>query len=370
MYRGSEGRATGRLSVAPIRVGYNRSVARASSPYTPDISIIIPVFNARDTLERAIDSIRNQTIDLRRLETILVDDASTDGSGDLIQEFERRYPFCRSFSLSTYVRGAGAPRNVGLDAAHGRYVMFLDADDEYEPWACETLLDTIEKTGDDVVSSEYAGHGKDGVVTEIELFRHPAFDNVRGVDAATRPELFWPAPALWSRIYRKAQLHQNGVRFPENTINDDACFVWHAMLSARSVTHLRVKTVRYHRDVHSRADAGGHVTDWIDERAFVDLITTRRIIVDLFKRYSSIGYADLRGALDAKHAIKQLLRSGIVALPRSTAEVLYDLFSLLVREDRLELNDLEQLVADLARTRRFHELARILALVSRRRDQL
>jgi len=90
-----------------------------------DVSVIVPVHNAKDTLERAVESLlANKHINL---EIILVENASTDGSIRICWKLEHAYDNVRLFS--TKKKGVSHARNIGIQNANGRYIGFLDADD-------------------------------------------------------------------------------------------------------------------------------------------------------------------------------------------------------------------------------------------------
>ena len=137
-----------------------------------EISVIIPVFNTEQYLDRCLDSILGQ--DLEDLEVICVDDVSTDGSAALIQ---RR---ARKDSRLRYIRqevnaGPGQARNRGIDAATGRYVYFLDSDDWIEPDLLSRMLRMADETGRDVIINssfvkEYDGIDKKEYGTRFVLF--------------------------------------------------------------------------------------------------------------------------------------------------------------------------------------------------------
>ncbi len=324
--------------------------------YTPDISIIVPVYNAVDTLERAIDSVRDQTIDLRRVEVIIVDDASTDGSEHLVQKLDERYPFCRASNLREHVRGAGAPRNAGLDMARGTYVMFLDADDAYEPEACETLLDAITDSPDDTVSSEFR------VIDDThdyahEIYSHPALRNAVNKAPVNIPEVFWLPPSIWARIYRRSFLSQNGIRFVKDLVNDDAIFSAHCLLSAKSATHIRESTYRYYRTVKSKHTS---VTDTINEEYFHDFLVARTELISLYEELSTLSYHEVRGSLDARFLVRQILRGVLPPVTETLRAILSELGAILLAKPLPILNPFEQLIADMIAEGMFDELGTLL----------
>ena len=101
----------------------------------PTISIVIPVFNAEDTLDECIESLKAQTFG--DWEAVCVNDGSRDGSLVKLQRFAEEDARIRVFTQEN--AGPSAARNTALDAARGEIVMFLDCDDWYEPNACETV---------------------------------------------------------------------------------------------------------------------------------------------------------------------------------------------------------------------------------------
>lgn len=109
-------------------------------PSAPGISCVIPVFNGRRDLQRAVDSALAQRSDV---EVILVDDCSTDGSRDLIVELARREPRITAVGLLQN-RGQGCARNIGVAAAEARYVAFLDQDDEHLPGWYDHAIDVLD----------------------------------------------------------------------------------------------------------------------------------------------------------------------------------------------------------------------------------
>ena len=119
------------------------------------LTMIIPVFNSDDCLDVAVNSVINQTIGFENIELIIVDDCSTDNTRDLIREYEKSYPNVKGILLDKNNGGAGIPRNIGIKNASSKYLMFMDADDEYEKDACELFYNKIVETDADFVFSEW-----------------------------------------------------------------------------------------------------------------------------------------------------------------------------------------------------------------------
>lgn len=125
-----------------------QDIVESTSEKAPFISIVIPVYNAKHTLARCLNSIlQSQTSDY---EIILIDDGSTDGSGELCEQFTNYYP-----SMIRVVKqknsGAGAARNYGVKNAHGLYIAFIDADDEIFPRSIDKIIFELENNPVDLL---------------------------------------------------------------------------------------------------------------------------------------------------------------------------------------------------------------------------
>lgn len=97
------------------------------------ISVIIPMFNAENTIIKALDSVRNQNYDLKRFEVIIINDGSTDRSGGLAENYRDTHPELNIKIINRENGGVSKARNAGLKAATGDYIAFLDSDDEWLP---------------------------------------------------------------------------------------------------------------------------------------------------------------------------------------------------------------------------------------------
>lgn len=115
------------------------------------ISIIIPVHNSANYLERCLISVSNQTY--KNLEIIIIDDGSSDNSLEIIQNISRTDS--RMITISVANSGVSAARNEGLSYANGEFIMFVDSDDWIDNDTCEKAVDIIQKNNLDVVMWPY-----------------------------------------------------------------------------------------------------------------------------------------------------------------------------------------------------------------------
>jgi len=179
----------------------------------PLISVIVPVWNAHNYLERCIDSIISQTY--RNLEILLVDDGSSDDSLEICRRYERKDTRIKAFHKEN--GGQGSARNFALDHCSGQYVGFVDNDDWILPTMYERLLELICKYKvnvsrcDDAQSKEEIGQGKrDEFFLSKEEFHKDFFCDIVGGHVTDR---------LFDRDLIKAY------RFPHSKTIEDTRFI-------------------------------------------------------------------------------------------------------------------------------------------------
>lgn len=105
------------------------------------VSIIIPVYNAKQYINRCLESVFSQI--LPEYEVVVVDDGSTDGTKEVLQMWSGAYKQLKIYHTAHL--GVSAARNIGLEQAEGRYIAFVDADDEIAPQYLEILYGLIKK---------------------------------------------------------------------------------------------------------------------------------------------------------------------------------------------------------------------------------
>lgn len=116
------------------------------------ISVIVPVYNVKPYLEESIQSVIHQTF--RDLEIILVDDGSTDGSGEICDRYAEIDSRIRVIHQEN--RGLSAARNAGLDICHGDIIAFLDSDDAFLENALEVMEKAMRESGADIVECNFS----------------------------------------------------------------------------------------------------------------------------------------------------------------------------------------------------------------------
>lgn len=205
------------------------------------ISIIVPIFNGEEYLERAIKSIINQTFGFENIELILIDDCSRDNSKDIILKYAEKYDNIVPILLEKNSGCAGRPRNLGLAKSTAPYLMFLDVDDYYLPEACETLYNTIIGENTDIVLANYYLNSNGDIMKNNMC--PEKYAQVKSIDPLANQEHFelitnMTCMAPWSKIFNGEFIRSNNVLFSVNTQFDDAQFYFEALMHAKSLTVL------------------------------------------------------------------------------------------------------------------------------------
>ena len=184
------------------------------------VSVIVPVYNCKKYLETAIKSVIDQTV-FNNTELILIDDGSTDGSGEICDNYAAEYP--NIFAVHQSNSGVSVARNTGMEAAKGEYIAFLDSDDSYEKEYIQTMLENSEY---DLVCCDYYIKSRDeknvGKYFENKIY----FRNDFTIDfyrKTIRQEFY----SCWNKLYKMSIIAENNIRFtPGVRYAEDMVFVF------------------------------------------------------------------------------------------------------------------------------------------------
>ncbi|MBO1337574.1 glycosyltransferase [Streptomyces sp. VRA16 Mangrove soil] len=190
---------------------------------TPDVSVVVAVYNTMPYLTECLTSLVGQTIGLDgRMEIIAVDDGSTDGGEKELDRFAGLHPDVFTVVHQPNSGGPAAPSNRALDLARGRYVFFVGADDRLGPEALERLVDAADRLESDVVLGRMVG--VNGRTVPRAVFKSSQ-DDVRLEDSAL------PWALSNTKLFRRELIERHGLRYPEEypVLSDqpftlEACF--------------------------------------------------------------------------------------------------------------------------------------------------
>lgn len=164
-------------------------------PCGPLVSIIIPCYNAERWVAAAIESALGQTYP--NIEVVAIDDGSTDGSLEVIKQFDRKIKW-----LSTLNRGPSAARNVGLKVAKGEWIQFLDADDLLHPDKLNFSLKSCEnQTNVEFVWAPHVSIGEEFSMNSSQVRTPEPADTQIRLSTNTLAAHYAPSAALFRRSF-------------------------------------------------------------------------------------------------------------------------------------------------------------------------
>ncbi len=172
----------------------------------PKVSIVIPIYNVEKYLGECLDSVVNQK--LRDVEIICVDDGSTDGSLEIVNEYASKDD--RIVVISKENRGYGHTMNMGFAAAKGEYIGIVESDDYADSRMFRDLYRFAKRHDCDVVKSNYFEHCAEGDKF-IEPFREFMYKKV--FDPWKYQGPMTALPINWSAIYKRSMIEENGISF-------------------------------------------------------------------------------------------------------------------------------------------------------------
>lgn len=190
----------------------------------PLITFIIPVYNVEKYLSKCVSSVLAQSYS--NIEVLLVDDGSTDKSGELCDSFAKTDT--RVHVIHKRNGGLSSARNEGLDFAHGNLIAFIDSDDYVSPFMAEKLLSAMQNTNSDLAMCYFS------YTDEDENFLADFVDNTRFGEYTTEELLRklaagWTLGALaWNKLYKR-ELFDNNIRFTEGRIAEDELIAHHLL---------------------------------------------------------------------------------------------------------------------------------------------
>lgn len=220
---------------------YHRPIALVDKQCAPApcVSVVIPVFNTDQYVASCIDSIQNQT--LKNIEVICIDDGSTDQSGIILDEYERKYTNIRVYHQEN--QGLSAARNAGLQHVQGAYVYFMDSDDYLLPNALEVLYQrAIEDNLDVVFFGAQSFFDEQMTEEDKKESTLPIEYNRAGNYASCMPgtqmlceqnENSAYYTPVWIQLVNTSFLRTEGIAFYESILHEDNLYTLQLMFRAK-----------------------------------------------------------------------------------------------------------------------------------------
>lgn len=235
------------------------------------ISVILPVYNEEKYIEKAISSVLSQSLD--DFELIIVNDGSTDGTLDVINQFDDE----RIRVIDQLNQGPGASRNNALKIASGDYVMFLDGDDYFCQDALKIAYDEIASKNTDISifqimkydGTQYSQNSWFNLDNFPKSFEDRVFNPHECKDF-----LFDISVSACQKIFNRDFLVSLNARFPEGIYFEDMPFFFYTFLNADRVSIIK-------RHLYVRRKHEGSITESVDSK-FLDTVRAGQILMDIF----------------------------------------------------------------------------------------
>lgn len=239
----------------------------------PDITVIIPVYNVEKYLKKCVDSVEKQTY--KNFEVILVDDGSTDSSGELCDVLAKENDNIRVIHQEN--KGLGGARNTGIESCNTEYIMFLDSDDYIHPELLEKCVDVLKKNSCDIVLFDMISvneQGENGI-----LYSAPC-DSGKILSKTERGGLCLN-PSACDKVYRTALFKDNGIYYPNKVWYEDLRTTPKLLVFAERVMKLESEPLYYYLQ---RSDSIMHTPDY--DRIVKERIAAVKDLCAFFKERS------------------------------------------------------------------------------------
>lgn len=249
------------------------------------VSIIVPVYNAKLYIESCLASLLAQTMD--DIEVLLIDDHGTDDSMLLARNYVNAHSSPKTFRYLSTPRnmGPGPARNIGVEAAQGEYVGFVDSDDVVTPDFCERLYAAAKDNNADLAYCQ-ASLVNDGAVSPMN---NPVIESGR-FQGEKRGFFFVHYTTLFvSFLYRRSLLHEYGIRFPSTRSAEDSYFLTCSLLAAGRIAC--VDQSLYHYLVH-----GESLSEVRNPKRYLDKVQSFDLLMEFAREHGF--YASDKEELD------------------------------------------------------------------------
>ena len=253
------------------------------------LSIIVPVYNmaADNKLIHCLDSLICQTI--YDYEIIAVDDCSTDNSFEIMKGYEKKYPDRFRAIHSEVNLHQGGAKNIGIRAAKGEWIGFIDADDWIAPDMYEQLINKANETGADIVGCDYCLVDSYTFETGDNIVRNSSYDQVGDIGPKQRKSFVLESGSLVVKIYRLSMILGHDLFFPENIFYEDNAMANSYLLSGKHFEYIDKPLYYYFQHDTSTVHT-------ITEQRCDDRLQAGRIMIDEAKRLGF--YEELKPELE------------------------------------------------------------------------
>ena len=197
----------------------------------PKVSIVVPIYNVEKYIKKCLDSLVNQT--LQEIQIILVNDGSTDESGNIAKEYASKYTN-KIIYLEKENGGLSDARNFGMRYTEGEYIAFLDSDDYVENTMYEEMYNKALQENSDYVECDFLWEYPDKVKKDKRIpysNKKEMLTNVRVV--------------AWNKLIKREILEKNNISFPKGLRYEDIEFTYKLIPYLNKVSYVDKEFVHY-----------------------------------------------------------------------------------------------------------------------------
>ena len=260
--------------------------------YDKRLSIIVPVYNVEKYLERCITSLLNQDLPKDDYEVIMVNDGSTDGSGDLATRLATLSPNISLYHQEN--KGLSGARNTGIEHAKGRYLMFVDSDDYIEANSISRILQSAETRNLDLLAFSICRRSKDNQINWLHTM-NDYLDDSNIIDGISLLRAGFEPTSVCTYLYKTDFLNRYTFRFKEGIVHEDIEFNYRVIPKVSRAGSVDILVYNYClNDGHSittgrtlRQEANAMMSNMEIAASIKSYIRQEDIPNDIFKRFDS-----------------------------------------------------------------------------------
>ncbi len=223
------------------------------------ISVIVPTYNDEEYLSECIEHIIKQDMGFENIQLIIIDDQSRDNSYKISMEYAEKYPnniIVKKTDQNS--NSGGRPRNIGIQYAKGKYLMFSDADDYFSYDAFRIMYNKIEEEQADIVISNWNYMSEDGNAWEKPVFDTNRFKNFQL--SLNDYNSFWVMnSSMCNKIFNREFIECNDIKCLEGLPGEDTYFSMNSFLCANKI-YYTPDIIYYYRQRNSQNKAAS--TSW------------------------------------------------------------------------------------------------------------
>lgn len=243
------------------------------------ISIIIPMYNVADYIEECLDSVVNQDYGIENIETILIDDGSSDDTLKKVDKYVQKYNFI--LIKNAVNSGQAVSRNKGIAKATGEYIAFLDSDDILYKNNLSRLYEELKKNEAELVMAKLNSFNSKG---EYGYYSDKYINDYKLTDIYQTPSLL-NCISICSKLY-KSSLIKN-IKFLANTFHEDNSFTLEVLFNAKKI--MICPEYLYYRRI--REDENNKSTmQKLDYKTFNDLLLNYKEVLNNIKETNNIDF--------------------------------------------------------------------------------